>query len=95
MRFIMARRYCTIPEIFGVREWYEKNFGICCMAHDAEYASPLGKSRKEIDKAFIACMLWHIKDKSIFTKPFYLLFIGGSYIFVRCVGWYRFYKKSL
>jgi len=30
-------RKCTIPAIFGLREWFERKFGGLCAAHDDAY----------------------------------------------------------
>lgn len=30
-------RYCTIPEIFGLRDWFEARFAEHCKRHDERY----------------------------------------------------------
>ena len=34
----MSKRYCTVPKIFGLREWFEGKFGDLCKVHDEDYA---------------------------------------------------------
>lgn len=36
-------RYCTLPAIFGLREWFEKRFGDLCFDHDLAYIARSGK----------------------------------------------------
>ena len=28
---------CSIPHIFGLKKWFDKNFGDCCDWHDERY----------------------------------------------------------
>lgn len=37
----MARK-CTIPKIFGLREWFESRFGDLCEYHDLAYVERKG-----------------------------------------------------
>lgn len=36
-------RTCTIPKIFGLRDWFENRFGDLCERHDFEYSNRTGK----------------------------------------------------
>ena len=47
----MSKRYCTIPSLFNLRNWFEKNFGDLCEQHDLDYVIRAG-SRVEADKKF-------------------------------------------
>lgn len=38
-----GRRYCTLPKIFGLRDWYTNRFNDLCMAHDIAYEQQTGK----------------------------------------------------
>ncbi len=42
-----TRRYCTIPAIFGLREWYKSRFNDLCMAHDYAYIARSGKLKAD------------------------------------------------
>jgi len=33
----MPKRYCTVPAIFGFRDWFEGRFGDLCEQHDELY----------------------------------------------------------
>lgn len=35
----MAKRYCSLPDIGNLREWFEKHFGDICEEHDGYYES--------------------------------------------------------
>ena len=35
----MPRRYCTIPSILGLRDWFEARFGGACHMHDRRYGA--------------------------------------------------------
>lgn len=32
-------RYCTLPAIFGLRDWFEQRFGELCREHDERYVA--------------------------------------------------------
>lgn len=70
-------RHCSVPEICGFREWFEKKFGDLCAAHDAAYKDPYVACRRKID-----CIL----AGNIFCRGYPVLAIA-TYIFVRGVGW--------
>lgn len=71
------RRYCTIPEIFGVRGWFEKRFGDLCDEHDKDYVEKT-VSRKEADKKLYRGM----KERG---HP--ILAAATYYGFLRPFGW--------
>jgi len=33
------RRYCTVPNVFGLRTWFEKRYSNLCKWHDGEWLS--------------------------------------------------------
>lgn len=39
-------RYCTIPAIFGLREWFEHRHHEICKKHDEEYVATLNPFKK-------------------------------------------------
>jgi|GEM_PF-6267588 len=38
----MTKRYCTVPKIGNLRNWYEKNFSDLCKTHDEDYQARRG-----------------------------------------------------
>lgn len=70
-------RYCTIPEIFGLREWYEKRFGDLCKAHDESYVIR-HISRWQADWELFMGMV----DRG------YPVFGFLTWLFARTVGWF-------
>ena len=86
------RRFCTIPEILGIRNWFEKNFGPCCENHDKRYQQGI-MTRRGADIQLLDCMMEKTHEKSMLSRWFvYLPFCYVTYLFVRCVGW-MYYKK--
>lgn len=41
------RRYCTIPQVFGLREWYDARFNDLCKEHDDAYIARSGKLKAD------------------------------------------------
>lgn len=42
-----GRRFCTIPAIFGLRDWYVNRFNDLCAAHDYAYEVQSGKFKAD------------------------------------------------
>jgi len=86
-------RHCTIPELLNMRRWFEKNYGMCCRVHDANYAFDTKLSRKQADRQLLSCMWNRSAFESWFSKWFiHRPFILAAYSFVRFFGWMH-YKK--
>lgn len=70
-------RYCTIPTIFGLRDWFETRFGDLCEEHDRRYIEREGTQR-DADLAMCAGMV----------ERGYPLLAGVTYwLFFRTIGW--------
>lgn len=39
-------RYCTIPKVFGLRQWFEYRFSDVCKVHDEVYEARRGSKFK-------------------------------------------------
>lgn len=37
-----ARRYCTVPKVFGLRDWFVSRFNDLCKEHDRRYQNREG-----------------------------------------------------
>ena len=75
----MARK-CTIPKIFGIREWWELRFSALCEVHDAHY------TEKKISRISAD----YIYSKGMWEKDYKLL-SALSYSGLRAVGWVYWY----
>lgn len=75
----MTKRYCTIPDILGLREWFEGKYGQCCKVHDKDYAEK-NFTRAAADKRFYMCMRGH---GSWFVAVL-------AYVMVRLIGWIHY-----
>lgn len=73
----MSRRYCTIPALFNLRDWFEKKFGDLCAHHDWLYVEKFG-TRVEADRQF---------REGMKTRGYPLLANVTYYGFLRPFGW--------
>lgn len=86
----LMTRHCSIPDIFNLRKWFEKNFCNACALHDALYANTHA-TRFDADYLLIHYMLFTTKDKSTRSKIIvYYPTILLTFVFVRCFGWKRY-----
>lgn len=86
----MTRRYCTVPEIFNLRKWFEKSFGSACQQHDYYYAKK-STTRYTADVALTKYMAAKIYNKGLLSKVFiYYPTIGLTFLLVRLFGWTRY-----
>jgi len=74
-------RYCTIPAIFGFRQWFESRFRDLCIKHDRRYVER--KLLKwHVDMVFVAHMVRR-------GKHYTPLAIGAWVMFWSPIGlWY-------
>lgn len=83
-------RYCTVPEIFNLRKWFEKSFHHACQFHDKLYAAQR-TSRLKADIELVKYMHKSIKDKTLKSKLLvYYPTIAITFIGVRVFGWMRY-----
>lgn len=68
-------RNCTIPKIFGLREWWEGRFGDLCALHDYDYDMK-EVSRFEAD-AYYARGMWGKGYRSLAVVSFAGLTLFG------------------
>ena len=73
------RRFCSFPNIFGLREKFEARYGDCCKLHDSRYANK-DISRLDADVEFLVCMLKR-------GKPYKAIL---AYMAVRVFGWFHY-----
>lgn len=73
-------RHCTIPAIFGLRHWWEVNFGEACEEHDRNYTNQ-HVTRKRADNEYFAYMV---------NKGYPILGVA-AYAFIRLFGWLYWY----
>ena len=73
----MSKRYCTVPAIFGLREWFEERFHEGCKQHDIDYIVQ-DITRKEADLRLLQSMI---------GKGHPLLGLITYYGFLRPLGW--------
>ena len=86
------RRYCSIPDVFNLRKWFEKNFGEVCKYHDTLYANKI-ISRYEADKILFTHMISKVQEKSVLSRRvIYYPTCAATFIVVRLFGWYRYSK---
>ena len=75
-----TRRYCTIPAIFGLREWYKSRFNDLCMAHDYAYEVQSGKLKADYT------MLCGMTQRGYFfvaiPTAVFLLTVGNIYYYL-------------
>lgn len=73
------RRTCTIPAIFGLRDWFDKRFWDLCDYHDTAYKKRTGKWHS--DMVFIGGMI--IRGYWYLTIPTFIMFntIGFWYYY--------------
>jgi hypothetical protein len=84
------RRYCSIPEMFNLRKWFEKNFSNACAMHDKLYEKR-ELSRLQCDIVLYKYMNDAIKSKNIISKWFiYKPTTILTFIAVRLFGWVRY-----
>lgn len=74
------KRYCTTPDIFGFREWFEKRFHYICEEHDKDYTEMV-IPRRAADRKVLLGMIE--KD--------YLFFGLFVYFYLRAFGWFYWY----
>lgn len=83
-------RHCSIPEIFNLRKWFEKNFGYACEYHDAMYRDKT-LSRFEADVLLVKDMKEKVKEKSAASRAFvYYPVVAATFVAVRLFGWTRY-----
>ena len=77
----MSKRYCSLPWLpFGLREWFERNFGEFCAEHDAGYAEG-------------GCKLCHDATFLMrFIRRGCLLIGIVAFLLVAIFGWIRWFK---
>jgi hypothetical protein len=73
----MRKRYCTVPNILGLRQWFEERFGDLCYQHDSDYLTQTG-TRKEADRKMYEGMK---------AKGYPVLGAITYYGFLRPLGW--------
>jgi hypothetical protein len=77
-------RKCTVPALFGLREWYEDRFSRICQVHDKEYL--------KVDRGY---ELNRLKVDTAFTIPMilrgYIMFGLATQLFVTLIGWVWWY----
>lgn len=84
-------RHCTIPEIGGLRKWYEKNFSHPCEVHDELYEKKVGKLKA--DYLLAKYMAEQIEYKPLKDKLFvYYPTIAATFLVLTLIGWVRYYK---
>ena len=89
----MARRYCTIPKILGLRKWYVKHFNEPCRRHDYYYET-MKTSRLVADYKLALYMVREVKNKSLISKLFvFWPVVVLTYIGVSFLGWIRWGKE--
>lgn len=79
-------RLCTMPKIFGFRDWFESQYGDLCEVHDASYEK--GKCLTCADFKFLSGMIkqdWKTKKINLlFSIPsspvIFVLFTGFKLI---------------
>lgn len=81
----MARK-CTIPAIFGLREWFESRFGDLCAAHDESYIAQEGGelARFRADYALA---------KGMWQRGYWWLALPTQ-VLLSTVGWYWWWFKE-
>lgn len=90
----MARRYCTIPKILGLRKWYVKHFNEPCRRHDYYYET-MKTYRFVADYKLALYMIRAVKHESLLSKLFvYYPTVILSYISISILGWIRWGKKE-
>lgn len=82
------RRYGSIPEIFGLRGWYVRNFDDAFEMHDHNYAWQ-ELSRRKADKMLLRDMkrLVRKNHRSTRKRIGYYIAAYAAYIMVRLFGW--------
>jgi hypothetical protein len=73
-------RKCTVPKLFGFREWFEERFGDLCAAHDDAYVNRSG-SQIAADWVFA---------KGMWQRGYGWLAIP-SFIVIASFGWLYWY----
>lgn len=75
-----GRRFCTIPAIFGLRDWYVNRFNDLCMAHDLAYELQTGKLKADY------AMLKGMTQRGYFfvaiPTTVFLLTVGNIYYYL-------------
>lgn len=76
----MSKRFCTMPNIPFLRDWFEGKFGDLCEAHDMVYTTMLLKQEKdESDFEFAkgVAMRGHVWLAILALIAFQLPWVGG------------------
>tara|TARA_R100000742_G_C4224852_1_gene47716 strand:- start:341 stop:649 length:309 start_codon:yes stop_codon:yes gene_type:complete len=89
------RRYGSIPEIFGLRDWYVRNFDNAFETHDYHYES-VTLSRNKADKILLRDMkaLIQYAHTSKRKRVGYYITAYAAYLMVRLFGWSSYGKSS-
>lgn len=75
------RRYCTLPNVLGVDDWFTHRFNDLCKEHDDAYKMRTGKWKA--DKAMLKGMI----QRGHFVLAF------GTFIFFMTAGFFYYYTK--
>jgi len=68
-------RFCTVPNIFGLRKWWTKRFNLECKAHDYLYET---KSVPRIKADYIyAKTMWNRGYRLLSLPTFLILYSFG------------------
>lgn len=78
----MAR--ATVPNWFGIRDWYEKTVPEAVQDHDDDYAKQV-ITRKHADCKIAAAVI---------NKGYYWRGIA-AYVYCRSLGWFLWYRRQL
>jgi len=71
------KKYCTVPNIFCIGEWFERKYKISCMKHDNAYKTKIF-SRKEADIDFLIDMIDRTGTVIIPVISYYLVRLFGQ-----------------
>jgi hypothetical protein len=79
VKFRTTRKsHCTLPSVFGFKDWFNQRFADLCFMHDMMYETKV--NRKEAD-------CWVASHIMLRGYPF-LAFL--TYISVRLIGWMHY-----
>lgn len=71
-------RYCTIPEIFGLRSWFETRFSDLCKQHDAVYVQrKFGEIGRLVADLQFCMGMWGKGYRALAVLSFYVIWIAG------------------
>lgn len=78
------KRYCSLPDIGNLREWFEKHFGDICEEHDTHYqlkdVCMLHADLKAIYGLFI--IKWWVGSIALITYPVWVFIAAYYWYFV-------------